>query len=317
MACAQQQGLCQGCSLFVVGDDDQLEVLLLPPGEHDVAQGLCQAAAVGLIQVGGGLVQGQDAAIQAEGLCQRQPDDQARQHLHWTGPFAITVEAVKTKARVLCWAATKLLLEIFISCLDGRWGNQSQSQIPTLQAESLSQRPCDDEAHQHLLPFTFYFCLPLILCEGSQDRSRILCRASARLLMRASSRSCPSYANILHSMRRLLARARRTIIQHQQLRQQLVKVWAEAACGPSNTSSCVNSWSKFGLRLLVGPASTILPSLWQRVPASARCMTQGSAIIIGCCRPWSLPSPAMSWSGVLNAGLTLACRHSTLHKHRH
>ena len=37
-------------------DDDQLEVLLLPSGQHDVSQSLCQAGTVLSIQVGCGLI---------------------------------------------------------------------------------------------------------------------------------------------------------------------------------------------------------------------------------------------------------------------
>lgn len=61
-----------------MGDDDELEVLLLAAAEHDLAEGARQAGGVGGVQVGGGLVQRQDAAVQAEGLRQRQPDDEAR-----------------------------------------------------------------------------------------------------------------------------------------------------------------------------------------------------------------------------------------------
>lgn len=55
---------------FVMRDDDQLEVLLLSSGHHYVAQSLCQAGTVLSIQVGGGLIQRQDAAVQAESLGQ-------------------------------------------------------------------------------------------------------------------------------------------------------------------------------------------------------------------------------------------------------
>ncbi len=41
---------------FIVGDDDQLKILLFPPGHHDVAQRLCQACAVLSIQIGRWLV---------------------------------------------------------------------------------------------------------------------------------------------------------------------------------------------------------------------------------------------------------------------
>ena len=62
-------------------DDNQLEVLLLPSGHHDVAQSLCQACAVLCIKVGGRLIQSQDAAIQAEGFSKGQSDDETRQDL--------------------------------------------------------------------------------------------------------------------------------------------------------------------------------------------------------------------------------------------
>ena len=55
---------------FVMCDDDQLEVLLLSSGHHDVAQSLCQAGAVLSIQICGGLIQCQDATIQAESFRQ-------------------------------------------------------------------------------------------------------------------------------------------------------------------------------------------------------------------------------------------------------
>ena len=72
----------QGCLPFIVCDDDELEVFLLPPGQHDVTQGLRKAATVVCIQVGGGLIQSQDATVQAEGFSQCQPNDEAGQHLH-------------------------------------------------------------------------------------------------------------------------------------------------------------------------------------------------------------------------------------------
>ena len=64
-----------------MSDDDQLEVLLLPPSHHDVAQSLCQARTVLSVQVGGWLVQGQDPTVQTEGFSQSQPNDQTCQHL--------------------------------------------------------------------------------------------------------------------------------------------------------------------------------------------------------------------------------------------
>jgi hypothetical protein len=66
---------------LVVGDDDELEVLLFPARQHDGAQRLGQAGRVLRIQVGRRLVQRKDAAVEAEGLRQRQADDQAGQHL--------------------------------------------------------------------------------------------------------------------------------------------------------------------------------------------------------------------------------------------
>eukprot|EP00271_Cylindrocystis_brebissonii_P008058 TRINITY_DN22081_c0_g1_i1.p1 TRINITY_DN22081_c0_g1~~TRINITY_DN22081_c0_g1_i1.p1 ORF type:complete len:442 (-),score=75.19 TRINITY_DN22081_c0_g1_i1:430-1755(-) len=66
--------------LLVVRDHQQLEVLLPAPLLHDPQQGGCKALRIRGVQVGGGLVQRQDPAVQAEGLCQRQADDQRCQH---------------------------------------------------------------------------------------------------------------------------------------------------------------------------------------------------------------------------------------------
>jgi hypothetical protein len=64
-----------------MGDDDELEVLLFAARQDDLAQRRRQRRAVGLVQVGRRLVQRQDATLEAERLRQRQPDNQARQHL--------------------------------------------------------------------------------------------------------------------------------------------------------------------------------------------------------------------------------------------
>ena len=72
---------------LIVGDDHKLEVGLGGALGHDLAQGVGQRCRVGLIQVGGRFIQREDAAVEAEGLRQRQPDDQACQHLHHIAPF--------------------------------------------------------------------------------------------------------------------------------------------------------------------------------------------------------------------------------------
>ena len=65
-----------------MGDDHQLKIGLRRTLRHDVAQSFRQGCCVGLIQVSGGLIQRQDAAVQAESLRQCQADDEACQHLH-------------------------------------------------------------------------------------------------------------------------------------------------------------------------------------------------------------------------------------------
>lgn len=129
--------------LLVMRDDDELEVLLLPPCHHNGPQGLRQAGgivctqkrtAVGesrrrftfqiedvlvcttstCIQVGGGLIQRQDAAVEAEGLRQRQADDKAGQHLlpggatpaHLQlGPTAVHDHSARGQGGVRGWGA--------------------------------------------------------------------------------------------------------------------------------------------------------------------------------------------------------------------
>mmetsp|Transcript_13702 Transcript_13702/g.29420 ORF Transcript_13702/g.29420 Transcript_13702/m.29420 type:complete len:268 (-) Transcript_13702:342-1145(-) len=66
---------------LVVRDDNELEVLLVAASHHDAAQRLGQARRVLCVQVGGGLVEGEDAAVEAERLGQCQADDEAGQHL--------------------------------------------------------------------------------------------------------------------------------------------------------------------------------------------------------------------------------------------
>ncbi len=81
-----------GRAPLVVRDDDELEVGLAGARVHDLPQRLRQALAVLVVQVGRRLVQREDAAVQAERLRQRQPDDQARQHLR-PGPVCTDLGA--------------------------------------------------------------------------------------------------------------------------------------------------------------------------------------------------------------------------------
>ena len=66
---------------LIMGDDHQLEVGLRSSLRHNLAQGICKGSRVGLIQICGRLIQGQDATVQAESLCKRQADNEACQHL--------------------------------------------------------------------------------------------------------------------------------------------------------------------------------------------------------------------------------------------
>lgn len=91
--------------VLVVGDDQQLEVPLsratlddsgresgsaarrspapkVPLGGYLLHERVCQGLDVVPVQVGGGLVQGQNATVETEGFSQGQTDDQGGQHLH-------------------------------------------------------------------------------------------------------------------------------------------------------------------------------------------------------------------------------------------
>lgn len=69
---------------LVMGDHDHLEILLRLAVVHEAAQRLRQACGIGAIEVSGGLIERKDAAVEAECLCQCQPDDEARQHLQYS-----------------------------------------------------------------------------------------------------------------------------------------------------------------------------------------------------------------------------------------
>lgn len=66
--------------VLVVRDDHQLEVLLPAPLRDEAGDGARQPALVVVVQVGRRLVQGHDAAVDAEGLGQREADDDGCQH---------------------------------------------------------------------------------------------------------------------------------------------------------------------------------------------------------------------------------------------
>ena len=63
-----------------MGNDDQLEVGV-GPLQNQVAQGVGQRLDILPVEVGGGLVEGDDPAVGAERLGQCQPDDQRGQDL--------------------------------------------------------------------------------------------------------------------------------------------------------------------------------------------------------------------------------------------
>ena len=63
--------------VHVVGDYDELKVLLVAPRVHDVNERPSQRVGVGGIQVRGRFVQRENAAVEAKRLSQRQADDQA------------------------------------------------------------------------------------------------------------------------------------------------------------------------------------------------------------------------------------------------
>ena len=58
--------------LLVVGDHDQLEVGLLPAALDDLVDGLGKRLDVGAVEVGRRLVEGEDAAVDAKGLGERE-----------------------------------------------------------------------------------------------------------------------------------------------------------------------------------------------------------------------------------------------------
>ena len=67
--------------VLVVRDDDELKVGLLPAGLDDLVDGEGEALGVGAVGVGRGLVEREDAAVEAEGVGQSEPDDQRGEHL--------------------------------------------------------------------------------------------------------------------------------------------------------------------------------------------------------------------------------------------
>ena len=73
-------------------DDHQLEVPLRRALVNDVRQSGGEALDVLAVEVGGGLVQGDDAAVCGECLGQRQSDDEAGQHLLAGGAAAPHVQ---------------------------------------------------------------------------------------------------------------------------------------------------------------------------------------------------------------------------------
>mmetsp|Transcript_14874 Transcript_14874/g.37084 ORF Transcript_14874/g.37084 Transcript_14874/m.37084 type:complete len:361 (+) Transcript_14874:280-1362(+) len=67
--------------ILVVRDHDELKVGLLFAGLDDVVEGAREGFDVGLVQIGRRLVEREDAAVEAEGLRQREADDEACEHL--------------------------------------------------------------------------------------------------------------------------------------------------------------------------------------------------------------------------------------------
>ena len=82
-----------------MSNDNHLEVALLVTVVHEAPERQCKALRVGGVKVGGGLVQGQDAAVEAERLGQGQADDEARQDL-WT-PSGHTYASVESSSSSL------------------------------------------------------------------------------------------------------------------------------------------------------------------------------------------------------------------------
>mmetsp|Transcript_10613 Transcript_10613/g.34835 ORF Transcript_10613/g.34835 Transcript_10613/m.34835 type:complete len:492 (+) Transcript_10613:211-1686(+) len=78
--------------LEVVRDDDQLEVGLPASRLHDFREGVGERVGVWGVEVGGGLVEGQDAAVQAKGFCQGEADDEAREYFLAGGASASHLE---------------------------------------------------------------------------------------------------------------------------------------------------------------------------------------------------------------------------------
>mmetsp|Transcript_17905 Transcript_17905/g.42479 ORF Transcript_17905/g.42479 Transcript_17905/m.42479 type:complete len:235 (+) Transcript_17905:411-1115(+) len=74
-------------------DHDELEVGLLLPRLDDVVDGRCEGFDVSRVEVGGRLVEGEDAAVEAEALRQRQPDDERGKDLLPGGAAATHVKA--------------------------------------------------------------------------------------------------------------------------------------------------------------------------------------------------------------------------------
>ena len=118
---------------LVVRDDDDLEVGLLRALGHDLAQRLRQAGGVGLVQVGCGLVQRQDAAVQAECLRQRQADDQACQHLRM--PHALPAREPRRPKPCMLWVARR----VHTPRKAGRGARQHLRLVPSMAAAHRSQ----------------------------------------------------------------------------------------------------------------------------------------------------------------------------------
>lgn len=67
---------------------------------HWLYESVCQGLDVLPVQVGGGLIQGQDSTVKTEGLCQSEPDDQGCQHLNThTGSIHPTKQEFKWRRR--------------------------------------------------------------------------------------------------------------------------------------------------------------------------------------------------------------------------
>ena len=77
---------------FVVGNDNKLKVPLFAARRNDERQGLGEGFNVIAVKVGGGLVEGNEPAVDAKALRQREPDDDWGKHFLARGAAPAHVE---------------------------------------------------------------------------------------------------------------------------------------------------------------------------------------------------------------------------------